>query len=635
MISLSKYKFRTRLIAGFAILIVFNIISITISLLKIRENQNNLTLMYEHPLVVSNAVREINTHVNVIHTLMQDIVYKKKDNNFVESKIVLITKYDNIVKNNFKLLLERFLGNKDVILKQKKLYLKWEPIRQKELLLIRSDNRSKELNELIKQAEKLIFEIKKQSDKVSDFAKKKADQVYNDNLVSEKEAVRLLYILMFSLVVLSTLIGIVISNSISKPIKDLISKIEKDVNINVKKGTHKTEQELLELMVKELEKAHEKVKNFNEKLKVKIEEKTQTLNASKKTLEKSEKELFEKNQFFEKTVAGTPLAFIYFDTNSIIQRWNTAAEIIFGYTVKEAIGKDIVDLIVPKEIVAEINEVIDDVFNETGGTIKQNINITKSGRRILCRWHNAEIKDENNKVIGLTSIVEDVTERTKVAQDLENTNQSLQDLVYIASHDLQVPLVSMEGYTAELLADNKDKLDEEGVFCLKRLQSNARRMHKLVLSLLDISRLNTHINPYEEFKVKQVLESALNDLSLVIKESKVKITLGRFKKITADKQRVEGVFRNLIINAINYGATQIDIGYKDATFFVKDNGIGIPKEQLERIFKPGERLKQNKAEGIGMGLSFCKKVIELHNGRIWAESEGKNKGAIFKIKFNT
>jgi len=494
MMSLSKYKFRTRLIAGFAVVIIFNIISITISLLKIKDTQNNLTLMYEHPLVVSNAVREINTHINVIHNLMQDIVYKKKDNNFVESKIALITKYDNIVKNNFKLLLERFLGNKNVILKQKKLYLKWEPIRQKELLLIRSDNRSKELNELIKQAEKLIFEIKKQSDKVSNFAKKKADQVYNDNLVSEKEAVRLLYILMFSLVVLSTLIGIVISNSISKPIKDLISKIEKDVNINVKKGTHKTEQELLELTVKELEKAHEKVKNFNKKLKVKVSEKTKALSEA---------------------------------------------------------------------------------------------------------------------------------------------NQSLQDLVYIASHDLQVPLVSMEGYTAELLADNKDKLDEEGVFCLKRLQSNARRMHKLVLSLLDVSRLNTHINPYEEFKVKQVLESALNDLSLVIKESKVKITLGRFKKITADKQRVEGVFRNLIINAINYGATQIDIGYKDATFFVKDNGIGIPKEQLERIFKPGERLKQNKAEGIGMGLSFCKKVIELHNGRIWAESEGKNKGAIFKIKFNT
>jgi signal transduction histidine kinase len=62
--------------------------------------------------------------------------------------------------------------------------------------------------------------------------------------------------------------------------------------------------------------------------------------------------------------------------------------------------------------------------------------------------------------------------------------------------------------------------------------------------------------------------------------------------------------------------------------------MGIPPGQLERIFNPGERLKQNKAEGVGMGLAFCKKAINLHNGKIWATSEGKNKGATFKIKFS-
>jgi len=633
MMSLSKYKFRTRLIAGFAVVLVFNIIAITVSLLKIKDTQNDLTIMYQHPLVVSNAVREINSAIYAIHREMKDVVLSKNEielNKYLKD----ISVFDKSIKANFKVVLNKFLGNLEVVIKAESMYLNWAPIRNEVLRLLKNKDFNTAINITRVKGDAYVKKLLKQNQIMIDFAKQKADQVYNDNLESEKRAVSLLYILMISFIVLSTLIGLIISNSISKPIKHLISKIEKDVNINVKKGAHKTEQELLELTVTELEKAHNKVKNFNEKLRVKIEEKTQTLNASKKTLEKSKKELFKKNQFFEKTVAGTPLAFIYFDTNSIIQRWNTAAEIIFGYTAKEAIGQNIVDLIVPKEIVAEINEVIDDVFNETGGAIKQNVNITKSGRHILCRWHNAEIKDENNKVIGLTSIIEDITERTKVARDLEDANQSLQDLVYIASHDLQVPLVSMEGYTAELLADNKDKLDEEGVFCLKRLQSNAQRMHKLVLSLLDVSRLNTHINPYQKFKAKAMIEGVINDLTLIIEREKVQVLCGKLPKIYADKQRIESVFRNLIQNAINYGAKNIEVGFESETFFVKDDGIGIPKDQLERIFNPGERLKQNKAEGVGMGLAFCKKAINLHNSKIWAASEGKNKGAIFKIKFS-
>jgi PAS domain S-box-containing protein len=633
MMSLSKYKFRTRLIAGFAVLIGFNIIAVAISLLKIKDTQNNLTLMYNHPLVVSNAVREINSAIYAIHREMKDVVLSKNEielNKYLKD----ISVFDKSIKDNYKVVLNRFLGDIEVVKKAESMYLNWAPIRNEVITLVKKKNINPAVYITRNKGDIYVKKLLKQNQIMIDYAKQKGDKVYNDNLVSEKEAIHVLYILMIALIVLSTLIGLIISNSISKPIKDLISKIEKDVNINVKKGAHKTEQELLELTFSKLEKAHNEVKNFNEKLKLKVEEKTKTLTVSKEILKKTGKELFEKNQFFEKAVAGTPLAFIYFDTNSIIKRWNTAAEIIFGYTAKEAIGKNIVDLIVPKNIVAEINEVIEAVFDETGGAIKQNINITKSGKRILCKWHNAEIKDKNNKVIGLTSIVEDITERTKIAQDLENTNKSLQDLVYIASHDLQVPLVSMEGYATELLADNKGKLDEEGVYCLTRLQSNAQRMHKLVLSLLDISRLNTHTNPYQKFKTKAMIDGIVRDLTLVLEKKKAKVTCGKLPKIYADKQRIESVFRNLIQNAINYGAKNIEIGFASETFFVKDDGIGIPPDQLERIFNPGERLKQNKAEGVGMGLAFCKKAINLHNSKIWAESEGKNKGATFKIKFS-
>ncbi|MCP4630605.1 MAG: PAS domain-containing sensor histidine kinase, partial [bacterium] len=82
-------------------------------------------------------------------------------------------------------------------------------------------------------------------------------------------------------------------------------------------------------------------------------------------------------------------------------------------------------------------------------------------------------------------------------------------------------------------------------------------------------------------------------------------------------------------NAIMYGGDKIIIGYQNQKFYIQDNGIGIPENQLEKIFSPTERLKMVEAEGVGMGLTFCKKVIRQHGGEIWAESEGLNKGAKF------
>ena len=223
----------------------------------------------------------------------------------------------------------------------------------------------------------------------------------------------------------------------------------------------------------------------------------------------------------------------------------------------------------------------------------------------------------------------------KSEQNLKETNKSLQDMVYIASHDLQVPLVSMEGYATELLDNNKDKLDEDGVYCLTRLQVNAQRMHKLVLSLLDISRLNTKKNPHQKFSLSEVIDKILKDISLTVEKENVNISHGKLSTLYGDKQRIEGVFRNLIVNSIIYKGKNINIGFADNIFFVKDDGIGIPESQLEKIFHPGERLKFTKAEGVGMGLTFCKKVIEQHKGKIWAESEGENKGTAIYIKFNS
>lgn len=249
------------------------------------------------------------------------------------------------------------------------------------------------------------------------------------------------------------------------------------------------------------------------------------------------------------------------------------------------------------------------------------------------QWNNKVIVDEDSHLEEILCIGVDITNRLKIEKDLQETNQQLEEMVYIASHDLQVPLVSMDGYAGELLENYGDKLDEEGLYCLNRLQSNSRRMHKLVLSLLDISRLNTVDNYFSSFSLDELVGKIEMDMSLLFEKENIAIDRGALPDLHADRSRIEGVFRNLILNAISYGGKHISIGAKGHEITVSDDGIGIPESQLERIFQPGERLKMNKAEGVGMGLTFTRKVIEQHGGTIRALSEGKGKGSSFTISF--
>jgi signal transduction histidine kinase len=213
----------------------------------------------------------------------------------------------------------------------------------------------------------------------------------------------------------------------------------------------------------------------------------------------------------------------------------------------------------------------------------------------------------------------------------QSTEKILEEIVYIISHDLQVPLISIEGYASELLEVYKDRLDQDGLYCLQRLKANAQRMYRLVLSLLEISRLNTHKYPYETFDPVEMVNRTAQELILKSATTgiRVEVEAKGITPIRGDKQRLGSVFAKLLSNAINYGGKEIKVGCRNNTWFVKDDGIGIPPDQLENIFKGGNRLKRVEVEGVGLGLTFCKYVVCQHGGRIWAESTGDNKGSTF------
>lgn len=219
--------------------------------------------------------------------------------------------------------------------------------------------------------------------------------------------------------------------------------------------------------------------------------------------------------------------------------------------------------------------------------------------------------------------------------ELQKVNQDLKDFMYIASHDLQSPLVSMSGFASMFIDSVSDKLTEEELFPVKRIEANSKKMQELIKALLDVSRLNTVKNEFTDVNCNELLKNIYATLDINIAEKGVNIVRNDLPNIYGDKIRLEVLLRNIISNAIKYGGKNIEIGFDSSRniFYIKDDGVGIDADQLENIFKPGSRLQTVKIEGVGMGLSFCKKVVELHNGEIWAESGGIGQGSTICMKF--
>jgi len=323
------------------------------------------------------------------------------------------------------------------------------------------------------------------------------------------------------------------------------------------------------------------------------------------------------------------------NANSIILRINKKREIFFvnkygleffGYEEEDLIGQNPLG-----KVFSADNELFKWIYKKQITFIDELL--LHKDNPIFIQWNNAVISDKNGLVEEILCIGVNVSDRLQAEKELRESNKQLEEMVYIASHDLQVPLVSMEGYAGELLENYRGRLDDEATYCLHRLQKNSRRMHKLVLSLLDISRLSTIHNYFSDFSMGDVILKIENDISLLIEEVDGHFFYGNLPSLYADRSRIESVFRNIIINAFNYDSKNVEITFSDGIFRITDDGIGIPESQFERIFNPGERLKMNEAEGVGMGLTFCRKVIEQHNGSIRADSDGTGKGSSFYIKF--
>jgi PAS domain S-box-containing protein len=225
------------------------------------------------------------------------------------------------------------------------------------------------------------------------------------------------------------------------------------------------------------------------------------------------------------------------------------------------------------------------------------------------------------------------------AEELQDKNEELERFTYSVSHDLKSPLVTIRTFVGileqDLAAADKAKVKLD----ISYIRNSAEKMSKLLDELLNLSRIGHSSNPAEEVSLPTIVEEATSLVAGRITARGVKVVLAPSECILyGDRVRLVEVFQNLLDNACKFMGTQksplIEIGVEtrddEAVIYVRDNGSGIDPHFLPRIFIMFE--KQNRGtEGDGVGLALVKRIVDMHGGRIWVESDGPGQGACFKF----
>ncbi|MCU7937244.1 MAG: response regulator [Candidatus Thiodiazotropha sp. (ex Dulcina madagascariensis)] len=233
-------------------------------------------------------------------------------------------------------------------------------------------------------------------------------------------------------------------------------------------------------------------------------------------------------------------------------------------------------------------------------------------------------------------VAERTSELEAMSKQLKLSNEELQAFAYGVSHDLQEPLRMVSRYLQLLRQRYQGKLDQDADEFIGFAVDGAERMSAMIDGLLAYSRLETQGQSFAETDIGQVLAEVLANLQLRIEEVGAEVSHGTLPTLLADAGQMQRLFQNLIGNALKFRGehpprVRVDAVRRDDewVFSVADNGIGIPPDQIERVFTLFQRLEsRGDYPGMGIGLSVCRRIVERHGGRIWVDSE-PGEGATF------
>jgi PAS domain S-box-containing protein len=323
------------------------------------------------------------------------------------------------------------------------------------------------------------------------------------------------------------------------------------------------------------------------------------------------------------------------DFKGNILAWNHGAEQMFGYSEKEALKMKIW-LLAPVNKLEEQKNFNRRIFAGEKVSSFETQRLTKDGCLLDVWLTVTKLVDDAGKIIGIASTERDITERKR--QD-ELKDQFLN----MTSHELKSPLLPIKSQCQLLLDGDYGPLNKEQKEAVEMIEKNEDHLERLVTDVLDIARVKSKKIKliFEKAHIGEIVSDSVKDMRISAKKRSITLSLKIIPilpDILIDSSRITQVIFNLLTNAIKYtpkkGIIDVLVGKtKDnIEVSVHDNGIGMDKEALEKIFTPffqADAGFSRKYGGMGLGLSICKGIIEAHGGKIWGSSEGKNKGSTF------
>lgn len=359
---------------------------------------------------------------------------------------------------------------------------------------------------------------------------------------------------------------------------------------------------------------------------------------------------------------------ITIDERGRIEGFNPAAERLFGYKSAEVAGRN-VSLLMPEPYHSEHDGYMAN-YARTGqpkiiGIGREVVGLRKDGSVFPMDLAVSELRlGERRMYCGF---VRDITERkehetrlSELAASLADKNRELESIVYVASHDLRSPLVNIQGFSRELAMACRrvmDVMDRKGLMgsgeaadelrralyedipeALNFIQAGVGKMEALLSGFLRFSRLGRASLKIERLDMNRLMEDVLRTLEFQIKDAGGEAEIGPLPSCVGDSTQVNQVFTNLVENAIKYRSPSralrlrivgVESG-KECLYQVHDNGVGMAKEHLGRIFEIFHRLNPRESTGEGLGLTIAQKLLERQGGRITVESQ-PGVGSCFEV----
>jgi PAS domain S-box-containing protein len=363
---------------------------------------------------------------------------------------------------------------------------------------------------------------------------------------------------------------------------------------------------------------------------------------------KAEEKLLMSEEKYRNIVETANEGILIIDDEAVVTYANKKLTDMLGYSLEEGIGKPIWGF---------VSEESKDVVKLNMEKSRQGINdsyelklIKKDGSSLWIHLSHKAFFNNDGKFVGSLSMLTDITERKKSddilkskLEELAHSNAELEQFAYVSSHDLQEPLRMITSYLQLLQKRYQGNLDDKADKYIYFAVDGASRMQNLINDLLELSRVSTKSRELESTNCKFILNQALFNLRVIIKEEKATVSHDTLPEVIADSTQLVQVFQNLIANGIKFHSKEapkihITAEKKESEwiFSVQDNGIGIDPQYSGKIFEIFKRLHtREQFSGTGIGLAICKKIVEKYGGRIWVESElGKGSTFYFTLPIN-